>query len=164
MLATTGFTLAWQPWMFARFKTNTRASRREIARALVLAIGLLGLGATTIALLSPIVLPLIIGKKFLPVIPLIPWLAFGFFCRGSSRIMTDVIMFEGKNFVLTKVTIAGVVLNAVGNVVLVPRLGAMGAAISTSAAFACTAGLVAIASREAWKRLAARSDEAPATS
>jgi O-antigen/teichoic acid export membrane protein len=156
MLATTGFALAWQPWMFARLKANTPASRREVARAFALAAGLLALGATGIALLSPIVLPLIIGKKFLPVIPLIPWLAAGFCCRGISRIMSDVIMFEGRTFVLSKITIVGLILNAGGNLLLVPRYGALGAAISTSAAFAFTAAMVGYASLDAWKRLASR--------
>lgn len=157
MLATTGFTLAWQPWLYTRLKRNTPETRTEIARALAVAVGLLGLGAFLLAALSPVLLPVIIGKKFLPALALLPWLAGGFFCRGASRILSEVILFEGKNVVLTKITVASVLLNGAGNLLLVPHFGARGAAISTSFAFAFTAGMVAIASRKAWGRLAAKS-------
>jgi len=45
--------------------------------------------------------------------------------------MSDIIMFEGRTIVLTKITMASVAVNATTNLVLVPQYGAKGAAIAT---------------------------------
>lgn len=156
LVATQAFSTAWQPWLFARMSENTPEARQEIRRALWSCMLLLPVGAMMLVWIAPRVLPLLIDEKFWPCLKLIPWLAAAYVARGASQILTAFVLFEGKNRPLVSATLAGAVVNLIGCLVLIPRMGAAGAVIATFVAFSLTAVTMARSARAAWVTVSSR--------
>lgn len=152
LAASQSFSVAWQPWLYARLKEGTPEGRRRSLRALWTSLLCLPVGAALLIWLAPIVLPYMIDESFLGCLELIPWLAAAYAARSTSLILSAFVLFEGRTAILTTTTVLGAAINLAGSLVLIPRFGAQGAVHATFLAFTITALAMAAAARRAWAR------------
>lgn len=127
-LVVTSFTLAWQPFMYANLKNPNSACLYALTLNYYALITLL-IGAGLAIFARELVL--IVGTPaYLPSVGLVSILVM-------RQILTEADMITGVGIIITKKTIltsvalaVGVVINLLGNAVLVPRLGIYGAAFA----------------------------------
>ena len=99
-----------------------------LARALrcltVVAVPTAAVGIAT----TPVLLPLLFGRDFAAAVPLAQLLFLGSMVAGSRLLLTTGLLSLGRPGLRSVIQISGVVLTAVGLVVLIPPYGALGAA------------------------------------
>lgn len=104
-------------------RTRLRKSIEEGMRLQALAVGL-PLAAFTI--LAPVVLPLVFGKDWTPVLHVFPLIAIGYVSNSIFNLHSSVLYLLGKNLEVTWFHIAHVGLFAGSAFLLIPHLGIMG--------------------------------------
>ncbi len=104
------------------------------ARSLRLSILITVVVAAALVVVVPVALPLIFGSTFAPSVRIFYLLLPGTMLYG----LTSLILYYqvARGIVYWKVSVAVAVLNALGNFVLVPRVGAAGAAVASSVSYA----------------------------
>ncbi len=133
-LAVAPFTLAWGAafWEIAKRAEAPRAISRVAlgftALASFIALGLSALSTDAIRILLT---PQFEASRFVT-----PFSAFAYVAYGMYAIAATGLNLEGKTRWLPLVVGAGAVLNVVLNLLLVPRLGYVGAAVSTLVSYA----------------------------
>lgn len=98
--------------------------------------------AIGIATILPSVTMLMFGEKYRQASSILPWLSPAAFavCMGTSTSVWLVLKgFESVSLVRT---IVGLIINLSLNLVLIPRCGAMGAALATSISYLCATFIV----------------------
>ncbi|GAC1683915.1 MAG: hypothetical protein PVS2B2_23030 [Candidatus Acidiferrum sp.] len=110
-----------------------------------------------VALLSPIVIPLIFGVSFAPSVAVIWWILPGTIMLASGKVMSAVITGRGKPEFNSMVAIVGGILTLVLDLLLIPRMGIRGAALASSITYALGAVLTGVGLRRllqvSWKAL-----------
>ncbi len=114
---------------------QTERSLYLIKRVLGLNFIAAGIGAVSLALLSPLLIPLLFGKEFTPsVYPAIVLLA-GTVLLGSSYVLSDGLRGLGLPMTVSKAELTGAVLSILGLVIVLPRFGISGAAWVSSISY-----------------------------
>ena len=94
----------------------------------------LALGATL--LVAQPLIRFAYGPAFLPALPAVAWLLPGIGCLAINTVLMNLFASCGMPLVVTLSPLAALVLNVVANLILVPRIGFVGAAASSTAAYA----------------------------
>jgi O-antigen/teichoic acid export membrane protein len=111
---------------------------RQLTRMyVVLFVGL----AMTISVCSGEIARILLGEKFLEAGPVIPWVTSGAFLLGLSQYINKPFELKNKTHVLAVLLGMATAVNIALNFLLIPRLGAVGAAIATFAAYALYTGV-----------------------
>jgi O-antigen/teichoic acid export membrane protein len=106
---------------------------------------LLALAALGLALLSGELIALLLPAAYLPAGPLIPWVVLGCFILGESYLFSNGLAFTaGRTRSLAAATAVGAAANIGLNLLLVPRMGVLAAAVATAI------GSAALALPTAW--------------
>jgi len=116
-------------------------TRRLLPRAAALTIG----GAIPLAALAPLLLPLLYGREFTPaVVP--AWVLIGGLTLDGAAGLLTAYLYATRRPGLNSVAMGvGVLITAGLDVLLIPRLGATGAAVASATAYLVTAAaLVAL--------------------
>jgi O-antigen/teichoic acid export membrane protein len=128
------FNAAWSPYFFRVGQTaRGPALFREVttlatAGLLVLAVGLSVLSSEVVLTLA--------GRSYAAAIEILPVVAFASVFQGLYTLMVTVVFLMKRTGRLALLTISSAILNVALNVVLIPRIGIMGAAWSTLAGYA----------------------------
>ena len=113
--------------LFKGFASKERIPRRVIQlNFLWLLAGVVGL-----VLLGRFIVVLLFTDKFLPMVPLILPLALAAFFQGMYQPYNAFLGAKGKGKWLKNMSMTAAAVNVLGNVILVPIWGAMGAAIAS---------------------------------
>ena len=129
--------------------TTARVSRQTFL--------LMGLASLAVAALAPWLVPLLFGQEFTPAIQALWYLLPGVLVFSIAKIIGND--FAGRGYVVTNglVSASALILNIVINLLLVPRLGLIGASLSSSISYTvATVMLIWLFAREAkvhWTRL-----------
>jgi O-antigen/teichoic acid export membrane protein len=116
-----------------REQEDERQSLTPLVTRWVLLISLLG--ASGLALLAGLVVPLVFGREFLPSVGPLLWLLPGIVAFGACRILTSDLAARGRPELNFYASAAVLVLNVIGNLLLIPLMGVSGAALATSVAY-----------------------------
>ena len=92
------------------------------------------LGSLTAAMLHIFITP-IFGKEYLSVFPTLYWLLPGIIFWAGARIQSNCIAAAGKPEWNMHLSLAVLIINLIGNILLIPRYGVVGAALATSIAY-----------------------------
>lgn len=112
--------------------------------ALALASGLAG-----IALLTPVVVPLLFGAEFNDAVPIVGVLLLGALCIGISQILGSALQGHGRPQDAMRPQLVGLLITIVGLALLLDSFGALGAALVSVVAYAAVlVGTVRAAMRE----------------
>ena len=84
---------------------------------------------------SPFLIPFIFGSKFLPSIPLVQTILPGIIFFSIMQIITSFIAGTGKPWIILKIGIPALLINIILNIIIIPLLGGIGAAIATDISY-----------------------------
>ncbi|MBW4683617.1 MAG: oligosaccharide flippase family protein [Komarekiella atlantica HA4396-MV6] len=114
-------------------KTRIRKSIQEGMRLQVLAVGLPMAG---FSLVAPVVLTLVFGKNWYPVLQVLPFIAISYLSHAIFNLHRSVLYLECKNLQVTWFHLVHVALFAGSAFLLVPRLGMIGYGLAEICALA----------------------------
>lgn len=97
---------------------------------------LLVISAIVLWLVSPIILKILVDKKFWGASDYILWIGLGYSLHGMSRFLNHYIQYSKKTYLMSYNTFAAGLVAIVANYVLIKANGAVGAAQATCLAYA----------------------------
>lgn len=130
------FITAFQPWLYARLKSDDGVSRVAVVRVLYLALCSLAVGALLLVVAVDLALPWVVGPRFADAGRFVPWLAAAFAVRNGGMLMMAIIVFREKHGRMVLLSVASAVLNYPLSVFMVSRYGPNGAAQATCLIYA----------------------------
>lgn len=130
-LAVTAISNAWTPMFFKTLSEEGAAAHSRISRmatyyAIAVCFGGLGL-----AILAKPILALMVSASFQEARTIAPWVAAGCVLNGLYIVPANFLFWASKTRVVPMITIAAGTFNVLLNILLVPRLGIVAAAIAT---------------------------------
>jgi O-antigen/teichoic acid export membrane protein len=145
--------------LYPRFATSDAAGAASLARRMIpRALAVTASGALFLALASGVVVPLLFGSTFDGAVVPAQILLVGLAAEGAAGVITAFMFGRGRPGLNSLAAGMGVIVTIVLDLILIPRLGAVGAAIASSAAYLTTTlALVA------WYRHVMRSTPAAGT-
>lgn len=110
---------------------------------------LLGVGmALTSMLVLPPLVPLVFGGEFLPAQAALVWMGPAAFAVATGIASGTWLNTQGHQKVIAQRSAIGALVNIVLNLLLIPRMGLIGAALATSVSYVASVYLVGIIQRE----------------
>jgi O-antigen/teichoic acid export membrane protein len=98
-----------------------------------------------LAVLSPLLVPLIFGAQFAPSVQVIWWILPGTVALSLGKVMSADLAARGKPEFSSIFALCALAVTLVLDVVLIPHLGIRGAALASSAAYLMDTALLALA-------------------
>lgn len=124
--------------------------RRELSQALRISVLLTLAGAIVLALVAPMVVPLLFGNDFeksvLPLELLLP----GIVVAAVVRVCSAALIVKGRTSVMWKIMFASVIVNMCASFALIPFFGASGAALASTAAYVLAGVALLLTTIRAW--------------
>ena len=99
------------------------------------------------ASVGPELLPALASEKYASAAPIMPWVIAGMVVDGTNSMLGAGLFIHRKTRVIMAIVVSGAALNIGLNLVLVPRIGIMGAAIATLVSYTGTALALRLAGR-----------------
>lgn len=149
-IVATSFNAAWTPYFY---RVGELPGGPAVYRAMVTisSAGFLWL-ALALAAVAPELVRLIAGDRqaYEVAAEVLPVIAFACACQGIYTMLVGPIFLRRRTAVLPFLTVTSAVVNVGANILLVPRLGVMGAAWATLAAYALFALLTYVYARRVY--------------
>lgn len=136
----TGFRFAWVPFIF-RVSDEPDASRMY-ARAFEITAVILSLIFFLICTFLPEIYRVLVEKSYFSTMGIVPLIAFSYILFGLHIIFLAGIYLEDQTAFIAKAGMASASLNLVLNLIIIPRYGAWGAAVTTLISFAMLISLI----------------------
>jgi len=133
------------------FPALVRSDRRRLVarQALVAAAGLQTALCLLAALVSPYLLPLLFGREFSPSVPVFLWSLPGVFFLGLISVASQYLAAVGFPWSLVGLWAGAAALVVAASTVLIPPLGAVGAAALSGTYVCLFAGVLVLVRRKA---------------
>jgi O-antigen/teichoic acid export membrane protein len=142
------FQLAWPAFSFAISK---RAGHQlTYARTLTYLMAVQVLAVLGLALLSPVLLPRLLGQAYHDAYRVIPLVALGYACNGIQYCVAPGVHLAGRTKQLSLLAVIAAVLNVGLNLLLIPRFGMLGAAWATLLSFIALAAATAVVAQRGY--------------
>lgn len=141
------FNQAWVPWFFKQLNKNDKAIKLKIVKYTYLFIIALLALCYLLYLFAPLIFKYIINERYIDAIAFIPFVALGYAFNGMYKMMVNYLFYIKQTKFIGIATFSIAIFNIVLNIILIPKIGAMGAAISTTVSFAiqfCTFAVLAL--------------------
>lgn len=122
---------AWQPWLFERLAIASAEARAQVVRATYGVFALFACAATALALLAPVLIPLIAGPGFAPAVQYLRILAPAAACQGIYIFFTAFIFYERRTGLQSMITVAVAIVQTGLTLTMASTLGAIGVAYAT---------------------------------
>lgn len=120
---------AWLPIVYRQ--TDPVAGGRRVGAMLVASTAALSVIAVAVGLTAPEVIRLVAGEEYASAVPVVSIVAAASVFYGMYVIAVAVLLHEHRTGTMAAVTLATGVLNIAINVVLIPMIGIVGAAIAS---------------------------------
>lgn len=140
-LITASLAAVWAPWLY-RELTNPDASRRRIVRFTYLNFAGIAVMATVLSFAAAPMTGVLLGPAFWESARFIPWVATGYALNGMYMLVFPYLVHTGKTVAIAAISGSAAAFNVVANILLIPRWGAIAAAVTTTAAYALSFGLI----------------------
>jgi O-antigen/teichoic acid export membrane protein len=144
--ATSAFEPAWGPFVYAEARKDEGAPR-TLARVASPAFALFLLAGLAVAMLGRELIALMTPPEYHAAAPVVPVIALAYVLHGVFLLTAVGIGIAKQARYYPIVTAAAAGTNVMGNLLLVPRFGMMGAAWATVASYVVMAGLGFVLSR-----------------
>lgn len=100
-----------------------------------------------LAAVGPALLPSLASEKYASAAIIVPWVIAGMVVDGSNTMVAAGLFIHRKTKQIMSVVLSAAILNVMLNIILVPRIGILGAAIATLVSYALASAALAAASR-----------------
>ncbi len=150
------FEYAWRPFFMRQHKTNDAEARKLFSLIFTYFMAASLVGFLLLAFFLPYILTTpMFGRQLLPMryaagISIIPVILFAYIFQGMYTNFIAGIYIEEKNRSLPLITGLGAATNIIVNLILIPIMGIMGAAIATLAAYIVMAFAIYRVSQKAY--------------
>jgi O-antigen/teichoic acid export membrane protein len=121
---------AYTPWLFENLRTGSADRNREIVRFTYYGFGLLLLGAALAFVVGPPLVTWLAGNRYASAAKVIGVLFLGQAFMGMYLLLTGYVFYSKRTGLLSAATVASGTLNVLLLLVLIPWLGAVGAALA----------------------------------
>jgi O-antigen/teichoic acid export membrane protein len=122
--------------MMAQFGKRSTAERRHLALiTMTLTVFLTAIAAVLLAMFGEIVIRLLFGRAYLPALPALRILLLGMVPLASAQVMSQYFIAIGKAAIFAHAALASLVVTIIGDVLLIPRFRADGAALASVLAY-----------------------------
>lgn len=125
---------AWIPWLFERYKRNTPRDRQRVTQLVTVHDVLLLALALLLAFVARPVLAVVVGPEFQGAAPFVLVLALGAAAGGMYNMAVNPIFYSGRTYLVPIATVGAGVVNVGLNLLLIPVLGPLGAALAFAVA------------------------------
>lgn len=132
------------PMVSERYATNDRKGLQRVLTLAATGIALWTLPATAGIITLGSRLLLVFGREFQSAYPILVALSFGQLVNALAGSVGLVMNMTGHQKIALKVALVNMVLNITLNLLLIPRLGALGAAIATAITFSVWNAMLAV--------------------
>ncbi len=140
LLLVSAFNRAWSPHLYSKLRDETPEIKLALVKQSYVVIFSFALLAICFVVSMPLVYRFLIDERFHASLQFVPWLTLGYFFALVYATYVDYIFYEKKVHILAVITSINLLSNVSLNIVLVRRLGPIGA----SMAFAITMALVMV--------------------
>jgi O-antigen/teichoic acid export membrane protein len=145
------------PRVAALVRADPERAARETAKLLRWSVLLTTSGAVVLALIARPLTGIVYGTAFLPAVTPLRILLVGVVASSFLQVLSSLLLGSGRLRLLIQTTAVGFALNLSLNVVLIPRFGMKGAAVSSAISYTVTGLVLAIASRRSVPELRGQS-------
>ncbi|MEZ9845391.1 lipopolysaccharide biosynthesis protein [Vibrio breoganii] len=121
---------AYMPWLFENLSKESKETDIKVVKYSYLYFLFILLMNIISFLILPSLLSLYLGGDFQEIINFLPIIILGQSFNGMYLVVTNYIFYKKKNILLSSVTISSGILNFILLLLLVPRFGLYGAAVS----------------------------------
>jgi O-antigen/teichoic acid export membrane protein len=128
------FNAAWSPWFF-RIGDRSEAPSVFSGMTTVVVAGLMAL-AVGVSALAPQIVAIIARPEYRSAAGVLPVVAMASVLYGIYTMLSTVVFYAKATGRLAMITVSAAIINVGANVILIPRLGILGAAWATFAAYA----------------------------
>lgn len=129
--------------LYPRFaKDDARQAEARARRLIPRAGGLTAAAAVPLALSAPFIVPAVFGEDFRPAIVPAQILLLGLSIEGVAGVITAFLYGRGRPGLNSLATGAGLLLTVILDILLIPTLGAVGAAWASTVAYLTTTGML----------------------
>lgn len=142
IIAMQGYIMGWQPWCYTRLARHQPGDARDMAWGAGLFFGLLPVGGLVLVACTGLLGPLIIDPQFHEAFAYVPALTLAIVAYGFYWFAQTILQFYQQLGALSWIATLAMALNAGLNFILIERMGAVGSAWATAAAYG-TAFLIA---------------------
>jgi len=130
------------PRIAMQSKRDARAARATWRQAMLGSLAIGGIGAAAIAALTPVAVPFVFGESYEGIEVLVYILAPGAVLLGLNQVLGDVLRGYNQALLVARAEGAAAVLTLVLMAALIPTLGVVGAAISSTCSYGLGAALL----------------------
>ena len=130
------FNQAWVPWFFKQLNYGTHEIKLKIVKYTYLYIISILAISFMLYLFSPLLFEYVLRKEYRAAIVFIPYVALGFAFNGMYKMMVNYLFYIKKTKVIGLMTFIIAISNIGLNIILIPEIGAVGAAIATTISYA----------------------------
>jgi O-antigen/teichoic acid export membrane protein len=142
-LVVTALSRTWSPWFYKELAQDTLEARRRVARATMAVAAALLVTAGLVTLAAGFLLPVLTPPEYHGATAYVGWVAFALALFGMYSLLHPHLVLIGKTAYLGAVTFSVALMNVALTFFLVQRVGAIGAAQATFAAYLLLFVLVA---------------------
>ncbi len=121
-----GFRISWIPFFF-----NNPEKKKTFANLTVIFIRLSLILWGILSFFTPEIFHLMVGKEYYRAMTIVPVIAFSYILFGLEEIFTAGFFIKSRTALLFPIALFSLIINIVLNILLIPHLGIMGAAIAT---------------------------------
>lgn len=143
-LAVMSLDLAFTPVYFQLFKEHEGEARGVVAQSVHVYAGLLTVAAVGLMVLAEPIVALLGGAEYAGAARVVPLIVASFFYQGLYTVIVKPLFYHKRTRLLPWFTFVPGVLSVVLNLLLVPRIGIMGAVWVTFVSYLATLGAVAL--------------------
>lgn len=133
----TAINRSWQPNFFNLMNSDKSLNEKKYEFRKFIAFWFIGVSSLTylIILFSKEMILFVFPESYSSVVFIVPLIILGYFFQGIYHILNSIIYFYKKHYLMPFLTFFLVAINIIINLILIPRIGMYGAAISTIASF-----------------------------
>ena len=144
-MVSSGFNAAWTPYLY-RIGDGPLGPRifRNVMTLTIAGFGWMALGLSAFA---PEIVTVIADPGYGVAAQVLPVVAFGAACQATYTMLVGIVFLRRQTRYLPPITVVSAVANVGLNVLLIPRLGVMGAALTTLLSYAVFATLIFLFAR-----------------
>ncbi|PRX13761.1 O-antigen/teichoic acid export membrane protein [Nonlabens ulvanivorans] len=129
------FNQAWTPYVFSILKGGDLAKIKQLSKFNYFYFLLMIVLALSIFLMVPLIYEWFIDGKFEVDYQIVFWVLLGYAFNGMYKVLVNYLFYYKRTSSLAIITVSAAVCNIVFCILLVPRIGILGASISTTIAF-----------------------------
>ena len=124
----------WGPFFMQKAHENTEKAKREIVNRFFELAFIYMLGGLVIICFSEEMIKLLTTKEYYPAMYVTPFYVYFYLFGIGGQLSVNQVMFGEKMLFLLPSSIVSIILNVSLNILLIPKFGAVGAAIATAIA------------------------------